>query len=705
MTAQHSTAQHSTAQHPIVCSQQESSTSIIIPVYNVEPYLRQCIDSAIAQTCRSVRIILVDDGSTDSSGSICDEYSQLDPRITVIHKPNGGLSDARNAGLAQADTKYVYFLDSDDWIAPETIELLEGLAEQDSLDLIGFDAAVVLEEGCDTRKASYFATKSSYPGVMKGYELYEALRRHGDYKAPVQLYFYNREFLMNNSLTFKKGIIHEDELFTFAAMLSAQRAAHVPAVLYKQRIRANSIMDKPLTPRNSDSMYAILQEILQKYKHFRDNPDTRPAYDSGVKYLASSYTRRYLASFGSQNENGHRQFTEMMRELRAAGFDASEYERRVKFRHLYSLKETIKKIPGLKRCKNSAKNLVRHFIPKLDDECRDILARLKDTNTPNSKRIITLVVPSHANRGDIAIALAQRKLLASRFPEHTLIEIPDQLCAQYPHLIIRRLNERDVLLTNGGGWFGSLWRHNQLEVVEIFRHFPNNRIVVMPQTVYYSGDEQGRNELAHDRKAFARFTDLHVFVRDRKSYDLIRRNDLYPNAKSIEHVPDMVCSLDYSELAAKERKGALVCLRPDIERVLELEEQNALYARLLREFGSLRFWSTNPAGDNAKIRDWEQAVNGTLEAPAKCELLVTDRLHGMLFAAITGTPCVAFDNRTGKVHSVHEWISGCGYVQVCGGLDEFEGAMRKALSAPRKWDNSELMPYFDKIKDAIAGKE
>lgn len=94
-------------------------TTIIIPIYNVEKYLPECVESAINQTYPYIKIVLVDDGSTDSSGKICDEYAQIDSRITVIHKLNGGVSDARNAGLSIAGTKYVYFLDSDDYIAPE----------------------------------------------------------------------------------------------------------------------------------------------------------------------------------------------------------------------------------------------------------------------------------------------------------------------------------------------------------------------------------------------------------------------------------------------------------------------------------------------------------------------------------------------------------------------------------------------------------
>ena len=111
----------------------DSCISIIVPIYNVEQYLRECVDSILAQSYQNLEIILVDDGSPDRCGAICDEYAAADPRIKVIHKVNGGLSDARNAGLEVATGDYIGFVDSDDWIAPDMFSyLLKGLEEKPS---------------------------------------------------------------------------------------------------------------------------------------------------------------------------------------------------------------------------------------------------------------------------------------------------------------------------------------------------------------------------------------------------------------------------------------------------------------------------------------------------------------------------------------------------------------------------------------------
>ena len=118
----------------------EIKVSVVIPVYKVEPYLRRCVDSVLAQTLPELEIILVDDGSPDNCPAICDEYAARDSRIRVIHKENGGLASARNAGLREVHGAYVFFLDSDDWLEPDGMELLYNKAEETQVDFVKYRA-------------------------------------------------------------------------------------------------------------------------------------------------------------------------------------------------------------------------------------------------------------------------------------------------------------------------------------------------------------------------------------------------------------------------------------------------------------------------------------------------------------------------------------------------------------------------------------
>ncbi len=115
---------------------QQPVLSIIIPIYNVEPYLRCCLNSILAQTFPSWEAVLVDDGSKDNCGKICDEYAAMDSRFRVIHKENGGLTSARNSGLAMASGEWVMHLDGDDWIEPEMLELLLRKGEETGADIV-----------------------------------------------------------------------------------------------------------------------------------------------------------------------------------------------------------------------------------------------------------------------------------------------------------------------------------------------------------------------------------------------------------------------------------------------------------------------------------------------------------------------------------------------------------------------------------------
>ena len=125
--------------------------SIIIPVYNVEKYLPRCIESVLSQTYSSIEIILVDDGSVDNSGKICDEIASVNPKVKVIHKENGGLSDARNAGIKIAQGEYFSFIDSDDWIHEDTYRILADKIKQNHADIICFGMIELYENKRDRK--------------------------------------------------------------------------------------------------------------------------------------------------------------------------------------------------------------------------------------------------------------------------------------------------------------------------------------------------------------------------------------------------------------------------------------------------------------------------------------------------------------------------------------------------------------------------
>lgn len=214
--------------------------SIIVPVYNVEKYLKECVDSIINQTYSELEVILIDDGSSDESGIICDEYAKKDARVRVIHQKNQGLSEARNTGMRNAKGYYIYFCDSDDYLDREAIEVLTFTAEKTEVDCLFFNAEAFSDEGIQIRSGSY-KRKHNYEiqnGMTAGFKqlLYD------EYMPCIPLHFYKKGFLDAFSLTFKPGIYSEDELFSFYVYLNAEKVGYVDNAFYFRRMRQGSIM-------------------------------------------------------------------------------------------------------------------------------------------------------------------------------------------------------------------------------------------------------------------------------------------------------------------------------------------------------------------------------------------------------------------------------------------------------------------------------
>lgn len=240
--------------------------SIVIPVYNVEKYLNESVDSVLRQTCSNYEVILVDDGSTDQSGLMCDEYLKVSDKITVIHQENGGLSAARNTGLKASQGEYVYFLDSDDYIEDCALEHLLDTAIKESSDIVFFDGYVFFD-GCeDDPTMSRYIRQDQYK-TQNGRNMLLELLQKDEYRTPVQLMLFRREYLIMNNLWFLNGILHEDELFTFAVFNADGAVAHCHEQLYARRIRPGSIMTASKMLRRYESMLTIYQEIEREYQN------------------------------------------------------------------------------------------------------------------------------------------------------------------------------------------------------------------------------------------------------------------------------------------------------------------------------------------------------------------------------------------------------------------------------------------------------
>lgn len=254
--------------------------SIIVPIYKVEAYLEKCLLSIVEQKDGVWEAILVDDGSPDRSGAIADDFAQKNKNITVIHKENGGLSDARNVGLALAKGEYVLFVDSDDALVPGALEKLERAITEYRPQVAFINTLWVNDIGNAVSRSK----KGIDPYVCcSGAEALKKEFSAGSFFAMAQGCVCERAFLLENNMLFKKGIVHEDEHWTPRMMLSADKVVYFPLDIYEYMLRENSITTSGDKPKNGEDIVNTSEELYEMYSKIQDRSFRKVALRYNVK--------------------------------------------------------------------------------------------------------------------------------------------------------------------------------------------------------------------------------------------------------------------------------------------------------------------------------------------------------------------------------------------------------------------------------------
>lgn len=258
--------------------------SVVVPVYNVEKYLHQSIESIINQTYKNLQIILVDDGSTDNSGKICDEYAEKDSRITVIHQDNKGAGAAKNTGLDLVEGEYLSLIDSDDYIEPEFYEKMLSAMKKNNSDVVQCLFANVFVNNRYIRNYN-FPSKSDRKLRTKKY-LFEMLY---DWKYAI---FANKLFKSSllKDIRFPVGRKIDDEFFTYKLICNAKKVVNINDCLYNYRMRKTSVM-------NDNSEYKL---ILDRIDCFKDRYEYVSAKYSGLEYFYYNHFHNILLQYNQK---------------------------------------------------------------------------------------------------------------------------------------------------------------------------------------------------------------------------------------------------------------------------------------------------------------------------------------------------------------------------------------------------------------------
>lgn len=285
------------------------------------------------------------------------------------------------------------------------------------------------------------------------------------------------------------------------------------------------------------------------------------------------------------------------------------------------------------------------------------------------KKIWIFDACDYGNLGDQAILYAQIKYLKKIFPNHRILISPISRFSQIQKNISKITKHEDLIFLQGGGNLGNYYLRAENIRREIVTLLPENKIILFPQTIYFSNDANGQKELLITKQIYNKHKHLLLIAREETSYNVMQKNFNCP----IILLPDIVLLLNYSNSQTiKYRNGCLICLRNDIESILKKQDKEYIYYTLLSQFDKKDISFTDTIGQNSY-----RGVLSKINHFKKKKLVITDRIHGMIFAAISETPCIVISNYNYKVSGTYKWISYLSYIQYINEIEDLPNTLKK----------------------------
>lgn len=667
--------------------------SVIVPIYKVEKYLSRCIESILAQSYENLEIILVDDGSPDSCGTICDQYKDKDSRIYVIHKKNGGLSDARNVGIQHSTGDYLFFIDSDDWVDPDYCSSAIADLENQKADIVVFgynkvDESNNLIETCCVLD-SYICTKE------------EAIL--GLFNERIENYAWNKVYRSKvfDGIMYPMGRLWEDIGTTYRVFDKCTKIYVSNRVTYNYLIRNSSIT-------GVHSFKADIDIFLQRKEQYDFLLKKYPSISIvALNALIISAIQAYIHI---PQDSSYYQMLEDVKsflldkksmvnkvEIKSAKLKAFYKSPRM-FRYLSQMLLFARKH---KRKEGGKTGVIVRVFNKIRRQVRQNKNR-KDIrklwNQNYKKRIYVIGTPDHDNLGDHAIALSTIQFLHTHFQDYDVIDITEDEYWEYKDSLTKRIDAcNDLIVLQGGGNLG-----NQYMYIERIRRDAIHKLkvkkVVFPQTMYFTNDFVGQRELELTKKIYAVDRDLILLAREKISYKLMKKQF---NENQVFLVPDIVLRYRIQKNCQK-REGILLCFRTDKEAALDFSHIKSIKNRCLQIESDVKFTDTC-IKKNIEKKDRDEAVHQKLIQFAGAKLVITDRLHGMIFAALTATPCIVLANYNHKILGVYEWIIKLKYVRYLESEEQLNDCINELLNNHESlsYDYDQIDSNYAKIVDCM----
>ena len=311
------------------------------------------------------------------------------------------------------------------------------------------------------------------------------------------------------------------------------------------------------------------------------------------------------------------------------------------------------------------------------------------------RKIFLLLTPQYLNYGDHAIAEAEKKYLSEHFTQYEIEEINYSFWEYWSDNAKKRVKKEDIVLITGGGYAGDLWPDNQKLMEEVIEAFPMNKVILAPQTVFFKNLERSRSYESL-KKIINEHRRIYIIAREKNTYRLLKEQFKMAPGENLFLLADFVLTLNLANDTGK-RKGIAFCLRKDNERMLSDLQIDEVMHQLSISKADVQF--IQMAMDHVEIPIWlrRRFLKRKFSEFKTKQLVVTDRLHGMIFAAVTGTPCIALDNISHKISGTYEKLCTLSYIKIAKDPKEISELANEVLVITEEQRQKELNTLHQKL--------
>ncbi|CAK7053424.1 MAG: hypothetical protein EUB_00550 [Eubacterium sp.] len=717
--------------------------SIVMPNYNGSAFLKDCIDSVLNQTYSNFEFIIVDDGSNDNSRLIIDSFQ--DSRLKKVYlEQNHHICYALNTGLEMISGEFIARIDSDDiWNLDKLEKQLEYMLKNPEcgacfswVNIIDENNQIVndiyqeiyrmFQPQFSTRKEwlNYFVFYGnclSHPSAFirrsvienignYNYALVQAqdfelwiriVLKYPIYVLPehlVQYRWYDSDNkISSNNEKSNTRFYNEFMLITYRLL------ENIPKKIFIECFQEYFIYNKAHSDLEIECEKAFLcfQDIckdrllplgLERLERIFKK-------EGGIDLLINHYNFT-LKDFYALNQN--HLFLDYI-------LNQKEHEHQIIIQNNIALKQQIEnltqEIEILKQNEENFKNQIEHYesstswkmtapLRKLGVKARE--AKQKINNMSPSK-IFLLGTEDYGNLGDHKIAIEELAFLKKYFPNRKVIEVPASKYFSVKKHLKSEIKQKDLIIGHGGGNLGNQYLLAEKIRRDFIQSFPNNQIIIFPQTIYFTPDEEGELEKKKTQEIYNKHKHLLINTREKTSYNIAKKMFNIP----IVLTPDIVL-FNSGYTHKKQENQVIFCLRNDIEKNISPTQVKYIEEHV-RKYGRKIIYNDTQKDSYIEVTKREQYVNEMLENFSCSSMVITDRLHGMVFAAITGTPCLAFSNYNSKVSGTYEWIKYLPYIKYANSMKDVQEYLPILLNWNGNpiFDNKNLMKYYSNLAELI----